>query len=445
MAVAGTYRSKPLDCWGKLEELRRILVRETYTAKERGELVVLGGVGPLTSVLCGLGPFHILSPMPIGPDMKDLRLLTKMNEVAAAQGYGGDCCATLRIALGSMLMNRFALNARTGQILKPDLHWEVLMCQGQMKAQQLYDEHWMEIPSMVIELPWQEQSGQADVDYVITQLHESIEWFEQITGRKFNDELLAESWLKEWEGRCLFGEIVMLQKTIPAPLDQRMMASFAVPLWRGAMHRPDVLEFYRMARDEVQERVANGIAALSTERLRLMHEGPSPWYPSGIMRYPNRYGALYIGSWLYFTEFSNFKVNPDGSWEVAPGPQEVKPRFCSRDDILRSIAELFVLYNPRPQATGRVDQRVRLAQQFHAQGVVFALDRGCLGNTAGAMESILALKRAGIPTISYQSACANPSEFDEGEYRARLDTFLESFGLKPLEEVKPLSPREQEL
>ena len=72
--------------------------------------------------------------MPIGPDMQDLRLLTKMNELASAQGYSNDCCATLRIALGSILMERFGLNKRTGEILRPDIHFESLGCQGQMKA-----------------------------------------------------------------------------------------------------------------------------------------------------------------------------------------------------------------------------------------------------------------------------------------------------------------------
>lgn len=435
MAVKGLYETKPLECWAKLEELRRQLVRDTYSASERGEVVVLGGVGPLTSVLAGLGNFHILSPMPIGPDMKDPRLLTRLNELASSKGYGADCCATLRIALGSMLLDRFALNTRTGNILKPDFHFEVLACQGQMKAQQLYDEHWFELPGFVVELPWEEQPRPADVDYLVAQLEEAIEFFEKVTGRPYDDEKLAEGWLNEWQGRIHFSHVVNLQKHIPAPLDQRMLASLAVPLWRGAMHRADVKEFYREALEETQERVKQGIAALATERCRLMHEGPSPWYPSPIMRYPKHYGALYLGSWLYFSEFGNFKVQEDGSWAVAPSPQEVGAHFHSRGEVLRSMAEMFVLYNPRPVVIGRVDQRVKLAQQWHADGVVFALDRGCLGNTAGAMESILALKQAGVPTVSYQAACANPSEFDEGEYQARIDTFLESLGLRPLEEA----------
>ncbi|MDP6347595.1 MAG: hypothetical protein QGF81_04400, partial [Dehalococcoidia bacterium] len=81
-----------------------------------------------------VGGLQLLSPMPIGPDMQDLRLITRMNELASAQGYSNDCCATLRIALGSILMERFGLDKRTDEILRPDIHFKSLGCQGQMKA-----------------------------------------------------------------------------------------------------------------------------------------------------------------------------------------------------------------------------------------------------------------------------------------------------------------------
>lgn len=446
MAVQTDYPTKPLECWTKLEELRRTLIRETFTARERGELVILG-MGRLHSIFSGLGKFHIISPMPVGPDMKDLSLLVKYNEMASARGYSNDCCATLRIALGAMLLNRFALNVKTGQVLKPDFHFEALGCQGQMKAQQLYREHWFDdLPSRVVELSWMEEPRPADMDYLVDQLDESVEWLEKTSGRKFDDELLARGWMNEWRGRVYFSHIIELQKTIPAPLDQRMLASFAVPLWRSGMYRDDVVAFYRMALDEVADRVRHGISALGWERLRLMHEGPSPWYPSGVIRYPRRYGAVFIGSWLYFTEFGNFRVRDDGSWEVAPTPEEAGVTFHSRRDILRSMAEIMVGFNCRPQITGRVDQRLRLVRDYHVQGVVFALDRGCLGNTTGALESILALKQAGTPVTSYQTACANPAEFKEAEYKATIDAFLESFGLRAIDTGKaPAGEKETEL
>ncbi|MDP6347096.1 MAG: 2-hydroxyacyl-CoA dehydratase family protein [Dehalococcoidia bacterium] len=438
MAVQQRYPTKPIECWGKLEDLRRRLVRDTYSARERGEIVVLGGPGPLPSLLCGLGGFQLLSPMPIGPDMQDLRLLTKMNELATAQGYGNDCCATLRIALGSMMMDRFGMNKRTGEIMKPDIHFESLACQGQMKAQQLYQEYYSELPSYVVELPWQEESRQADVDYLESQLHEAVEWLQKTTGREYDDKLLAEGWINEWRSRIYFSRIMEHQAAIPAPIDQKTMASFATLMWRGAMHLPEVMEFYKEAADEVGGRAKDGIAALATERCRLFHEGPVPWYPSNVLRYFNRYGAVCIGSWLYTTEFGNFNINDDGSWDVCPMPEDMGLPLKTRDDILHSMAVVFTTYNPRPKMSVRIDNRVAMSRHFKLDGAVFALDRGCLGNTCGAMESIVALKEAGIPVMSYEGACANPSELDQGEVISRIDAFMESLGLEALDEGRPL-------
>ncbi|MDP7239791.1 MAG: 2-hydroxyacyl-CoA dehydratase family protein, partial [Dehalococcoidia bacterium] len=225
---------------------------------------------------------------------------------------------------------------------------------------------------------------------------------------------------------------------IPAPIDQKTMASFATLMWRGAMHLPEVMEFYKEAADEVAVRAREGIAALATERCRLFHEGPVPWYPSNVLRYFNRYGAVCIGSWLYTTEFGNFNINEDGSWDICPMPEGLGLPLKTRDDILHSMAVVFTAYNPRPKLSARIDNRVAMSRHFKLDGAVFALDRGCLGNTCGAMESIVALKDAGIPVMSYQGACANPSELDQGEIISRIDAFMENLGLEALEEGRPL-------
>ncbi|MDP6782363.1 MAG: hypothetical protein QGG56_02150, partial [Dehalococcoidia bacterium] len=64
MAVA--WETKPLECWGKLRELRRQFVTEMWTAKERGDLLMMGGTGPLHALPAGLGKFHFFGGL--GPN-----------------------------------------------------------------------------------------------------------------------------------------------------------------------------------------------------------------------------------------------------------------------------------------------------------------------------------------------------------------------------------------
>jgi benzoyl-CoA reductase subunit B len=328
-------------------------------------------------------------------------------------------------------MERFGLNKRTGEVLRPDIHFESLGCQGQMKAHQLYQEYYFQIPSFVVERAWQEEHRPADADYMFAQLQEAVDWLQKTTGRAFDDEKLAEGWLNEWRSRIYLTRMMECQAAVPAPLDQKMLASFATLMWRGAMYLPEVRDFYKNALDEISGRVDDGIAALSTERCRLFHEGPVPWYPTNIIRYFNRYGATCIGSWLYFTEFGGlFNVNDDGSWAICPMPEDMGLPLKTRDDILRSMAVVFTRYYQRPKLSARVDHRVAMARHFKIDGAVFAMDRGCLGNLCGAMESIASLKEAGLPVTSYQTACANPSELNQGEVVSQIDAFMESLGME---------------
>lgn len=427
MAVEVRYESRPLDCWGKLRELRRKIFWDTWRAKENGQFLVLGGAGASTALLAGIGGFQVLTAIPTGREMKNLDLVAELNETALAYGYGGDCCATLRVTLGNIFQGNFG-RSPSGKIVKPDFHFEILICQGQMKASQLYGEY-LGIPSFVVELPF--ASNQAD--YLINQFEEAIEWLQKITGRSYDDERLIQAVKNEWESRVLFSRIIECQKAVPAPLSQQNLASFAILVWRGALHLPEVVEFFRMALDEVRDRVKNQVAALPTERCRLMHEGPATWYPSSVWRYPKKYGAIYIGSWLYFTEFGAFATDENNSLVVPKTPQERGVEIRNREDALRALADLYLNYFPRPLLDARVNHRVKMVEDWKADGVVFALDRGCLGNTSGSMESILALKRKGVPIMIYETACAHPREFREWEYHSRFDTFMESLGLKPLE------------
>jgi len=145
-----------------------------------------------------------------------------------------------------------------------------------------------------------------------------------------------------------------------------------------------------------------------------------------------------VGSHYSFLLAGAFDLQEDGTWVPSKTPEERGMPLKTRDDILHSMAVVFTTYSPRPKLSARIDHRVAMARHFKLDGAVFALDRGCLGNTCGAMESIAALKEAGIPVMSYQGACANPSELDQGEVISRIDAFMESLGLEALEEGRPL-------
>jgi benzoyl-CoA reductase subunit B len=73
-----------------------------------------------------------------------------------------------------------------------------------------------------------------------------------------------------------------------------------------------------------------------------------------------------------------------------------------------------------------------IARDWHCQGCIMHLNRGCEGWAVGEMEERLALLEEGIPVVTYEGNVADPREFDEGRSFARFDAFMESQGLKKL-------------
>ncbi|MDP6100399.1 MAG: 2-hydroxyacyl-CoA dehydratase family protein [Dehalococcoidia bacterium] len=431
MAVA--WETKPLECWGKLRELRRQFVTEMWTAKERGDLLMMGGTGPLHALPAGLGKFHFFGGL--GPNfgriMDDFPLLTKCIELSEQMGYGPDTCSTLRCTLGSMFLGEFDLNPRTGERLKADFLLENQVCQAQGKTAQLWHEY-TGVPNFLIEMPPDMQRA----DYMISQMDEAIEFMQKSTGLEYNDEWLIEAVQNEWEVRVLWAELSMLQKATPAPLKQKNLFSFNTILWRGGRHRSESVDFLRLALAEVQDRVANKIAGFPNEKCRLFHEAAATWYKSPVLSYPERYGAVFIGSHQIFAGQGAFAIEDDGTWTVAPRLKDIDLKVKDRASALKALALLYLQYSPGTAGLlcleNRVEGRAKLAGDYQVNGVVINNDRGCRGTSVGNMESILALKKVGIPVISYEGNVTNPRELDANEYMRRLDSFLESLGLSPL-------------
>jgi len=77
-----------------------------------------------------------------------------------------------------------------------------------------------------------------------------------------------------------------------------------------------------------------------------------------------------------------------------------------------------------------------MVKDWHVDGVVLMIDRGCKTLSAGQEEQIVELKEAGIPRMVYEGSHADFRDFDEGTTLRRFDLFLENLGLTKLEGIK---------
>jgi len=428
------YETKPLECWQKMKELRRDHVRHLWKSREKDEPLIIGTAEIFQSLPAGLGDYAGFGLGPnFGGIIRDRDLTIKCLEALEVRGFGRDICGICRVNLGSMFLG-IQTRSRSGEAVKPDFCYQLHACEPLGKTTQLMSEEY-NIPYFIVEMPFVGREG--CTKYLISQMQDAIEFMEKVTDREYDDERLIEAVYNEWRSMVLWARVCELNKAIPAPIDLRHLASLIMPLWTGK-HRRDTAEFYQMLFDEVQDRVQNKISARGLERCRLMHFGQWPWYLPSLLRFPERYGAVFIGADVSFGTYGAFVAQEDGSWKTAKTLEEQGIELKTREDALRSLVELYMFDSPMIRSfflfSSKSREHLKMLEDWHADAAVFNLAYDCKGVTAAQMETRLAFQKKGVPSLLYEVSSADPRDFTESQIINRFESFLETLGLGKLEE-----------
>jgi benzoyl-CoA reductase subunit B len=404
------------------------------TARGEEKLVITGGADTPQALVAGLGDHVYLAGEPYGATIAtDPEFSERCVEAVEARGFARDMCGYMRNYWGSMYVGRYFFG---GGFPRLDFCLQLHICDTQAKWWQVVSEH-LGVPFFGIDFPvWlRGQRLEARQEYLVAQMHDCIEWMEGVSGRRYDDEKLIQAVRNSLLTSSLWGEIMLLNRAVPAPLDQKSI--FALYIISVLMrYRPEAVEFYRMLRDEVRERVESRIAAVATERCRLLDDGQPPWYFLRFYRFLEQYGAVVVGSHYSLFLAGDVSVTEDGKWTVSPTPEQEGRHLDSRDDALQSLArwslerDHFEMYS-LPLRKGAT--HVSMAREWHVDGAILHLNRGCEGISCGNPESRLALLEAGIPVMVLDFNMGDEREFDEAQVKDMLESFVESLGLRKLE------------
>ena len=439
------YKSEPLKCWTRAKEIRNDIYRDIVTAKEQGKLLVGGSTGGMLTLPSGFD-YAYMGGEPYGATVAflyntDPVLYQQIVEASEHAGYPRDLCAYMRNYIGSVLLNKYAFG---GPFPKLDFCLQTCACDTHAKWYQAVSE--VEgIPLYCVEwIPYDwDESGESEktrrlkIDYLTNQSLEAIDWMIKITGREYDDEKLIQAVLNECESATLWTKACMLNRAIPAPLDEKTMYSlYILPVL--ARHKKEVVEFHKELLDEVEYRVENRIAANPYERCRVITESQPPWHTLGIFRALESYGAVSVGAHYSFSLAGGWEYREEGdSWYPARTPQERGIELKTREDAVRTLAEWWTISNPassmiRHNGAGRNKRVLDIVHKWHVDGVIVHLNRGCEGMAMAEMETYRALVAAGVPTLTYEGNMADPREFDEPRTLARIESFMETLGLKKI-------------
>jgi benzoyl-CoA reductase subunit B len=194
-----------------------------------------------------------------------------------------------------------------------------------------------------------------------------------------------------------------------------------------------VADFYEELRDEVKYRVENNIAALPSERCRLMSDTQPPWGFLRVFRYLEKYGAISIGSLYTFGLIGLWETKPDGTWGPKTTSMQRGETITSRDQALRILAD-WNLAKPEWQhfysPNLKTEMMMQIVKQWQLDGVILHLNRGCEGLSCGIMENRLGIAKTGTPVMTFEGNMGDDREFDERRTMERIDSFMETLGLE---------------
>jgi len=422
------YETRPLECWSKARELRLRYYEELRTAKEQGKLVVAGSAAGISSLIAGLGNAVYLGGETFaGTIAVDPVFSSECSKAAEAHGYASDICSYSLNYLGAMILDRAPWG---GRFPRPDLCLTWHNCDTHAKWFQAVSGY-CHIPFMGLERPTQPLEVRPDqqLTYIVGQMHDCVQWLERVTGKKYDDEKLIEAVRNELYTTWLWADIVCYNRAIPAPLDMRQILTVMTP---GIVlpHRSETVQYLLALRDEIRLRVTQGIAAMPNERIRLLEDNLPLWHSLGVYKHLENQGAILVGNHQYFAMTGQLVERPDGRFGPADDPTPLIQGIHSRDDALQVLArwDMERYGNTRrripPTSKLRGHLLVKMCREWHADGVLMHLNRGCAGLSFGQMEDRLVLQEAGIPVATFEGNMADKRGFDQAQFVAAIDGLM---------------------
>jgi len=433
MSTKALYKTEPLKSWARAKEIRENFYRDYAQAHDKGGIRWAGGAWSFGAIPAGLGDdvFPITSEPYAASIAANKPFSQKCLEATEKAGYARDLCSYMRNYWGSIILNEYAFG---GPFPKPDFLWQDHICCSHAKWYQVVSDLEGGLPYYCIDVsvgPYHEIT-EAKIDYLVNQMHDGIEWLEKVTGRTYDDEKLIQAVYDECRATSVWAEVCVLNKAIPAPLEEKTMYSLYV-LGTLMKHSKVVADYYEELRDEVQYRVDNHIAAVANEQCRLMSDTQPPWGFLSLFRYLEKYGAVSVGSLYTFGLIGVWEVKPDGTWGPRTTPQQKGIEIKDRDQALRILADWNLskpewqhFYSPHL----KTDMMVRIAREWKLDGVMLHYNRGCEGLSIGIAENRLGLIEAGFPVMTFEGNMGDEREFDLNKTMARVDAFMETLGFK---------------
>ena len=404
------------------QELQKTLIAKLFDdlalAPQTGRKVVYTFVpGNLTELI------RCFDMLPVLPEINALQsgMRQKTGQFildAEKSGHSEDVCTYVKSDIGMMRAGNIG---PTGKPLpKPDL---LLLsytgCYTFMKWFELLREEY-QCPVVMLHVPYQGDGRMtpAHQQYMVDQIRDKlIPVLEEISGVKYDENRLKEMLKLSRKAEDDLVWVFQSARNKPSPIDAWFGGVYYIgPMFTAFRGTQDGVDYYRLLRQEIEERIARGMGPitpegdLKEERYRLVAEGPPNW--TSFREFWKMFydeGATVVAS-TYTKVGGTYDFGFRHDWER---PLETLAEYCSE------------CYTNRNLPT-RIDMLVKYVNEYDADGFIINSVKSCNSFSAGQLLILREVeKRTGRPGAFIESDLVDPRYFSAANIKNRLESYLQ--------------------
>jgi len=342
---------------------------------------------------------------------------------AEKRGHSEDVCTYVKADLGMMAKGNIAPNGKP--LPKPDvLLLSYTGCFTFMKWFELVRDEY-KCPTIMLQVPYQ-ADGKITANmrsYIVKQLRDDvIPALEKVSGVKFDIDRLREYLRESAKAEDDFVWVMQSAKKKPSPIDAYFGGVYYMgPIFTAFRGTRDATEYYRLLREEIQERIDKGLGPITPEgdmksqKYRLVVEGPPNWtsfrefwkmfYDEGAVVVASSYTK--VGGTYDF----GFRHDPDH-------PLETLADYCLGVYTNRSLPM-------------RVDQLENYMREYDADGLLINSIKSCNSFSAGQLMIMREIeKRTGKPGAFIETDLVDPRYFSAANVKNRLESYFQMIDQK---------------
>ena len=255
-------------------------------------------------------------------------------------------------------------------------------------------------------------------EYVVKQLKETvIPTLERVSGVKFDIDRLRGYMRESVKAEENLVHVLQSAKNRPSPIDGYFGAVYYIgPIFTAFRGTPEATEYYRVLRNEIDERVRLGKGPVTPdgdmgeEKYRLIVEGPPNW-------------TSFRDFWKMFYEEGAVVVS--STYAKVGGLYDFGFRH-DPENPLESLADYCLGCYTNHSLPGRIQIICDYMEQYQADGLLINSIKSCNSFSAGQLLMLREVeKRTGKPAAFIETDLVDPRYFSAANVKNRLESYFQ--------------------